>query len=797
MTLKEQVVNALRDGDGIRMFYLRHLQTPHNVEQEQWRVRCPFHDDTNPSLSVNSKTGLFSCFGCGAHGDIFGFRMRIENLDYTTCLSAFASELNIDTDIPSGATRKVPTFDQIEQWSNELFSPSGRSVKEFLNVKRGLRDDTLHKFRIGLDSSTGSISIPVLGSDPREILQVKFIKYDLSTGKKSIRSIGKAGLLGIDKLNLGGNKPLEIVVAEGELDALVLNQEGFTAVSGTGGALTWKPEWAESFKGQHVVVCFDSDDTGRRGATKVVESVSKLAATVRVVDIYGGAGRKEMKDITDFFVKQRRTADALRSIISNSSVVDQHTTQKSQVLQLLESQCYEIEVCPAQDYVNGVFYYAVQITGKPYLVTSNRECFSFAECAEHGVRLRRGEVDKFRFSIGGLRSFLQGEPEVNPQKIFEKTAAYIRRYIVFKDPDCFAFLTLWIMGTYVFRAFRYYPYIHLIGEKQSGKTLLMDILAPIAFNGELSTNATEAVLFRDIQNNQLTLFLDEVERFRSEDRERYGAVMDILKSGYSRSGLVKRCGGKDKDKIHSFLTYSPKVLAGINEIDDVLRDRTIRIQMLRRLPSEPVERYRENKASEEIHCEIRDDLYKFGLTSGPKIAGIYQNNLDDIDGLEHLSNREYDIWAPIVLLANCVSAARENRDLIDMAIRFSKRKISEHGTDDISDNTTSKLLVGLNAVVQEVTPIKEDQNTLTYDTESVFKFFKSLDEFSWLEKKPWLTRNLRRVDVQKGTQKVIGKATRVYVVDKRKLRDLTERYAPGENASVTVTETVTTEYAKG
>ena len=34
---------------------------------------CPFHDDTNPSLSVNTQTNLWQCFGCGTGGDVIRF----------------------------------------------------------------------------------------------------------------------------------------------------------------------------------------------------------------------------------------------------------------------------------------------------------------------------------------------------------------------------------------------------------------------------------------------------------------------------------------------------------------------------------------------------------------------------------------------------------------------------------------------------------------------------------------------------------------------------------------------------
>jgi DNA primase len=45
------------------------------------RLRCPFHEDSTPSLSINAETGKFHCFGCHAKGgDIFDFVVAKEQI---------------------------------------------------------------------------------------------------------------------------------------------------------------------------------------------------------------------------------------------------------------------------------------------------------------------------------------------------------------------------------------------------------------------------------------------------------------------------------------------------------------------------------------------------------------------------------------------------------------------------------------------------------------------------------------------------------------------------------------------
>ena len=47
------------------------------------KVKCPFHDDTRPSLSINLEEGWYRCFTCGAKGGgIVKFHMTRYSLNY-------------------------------------------------------------------------------------------------------------------------------------------------------------------------------------------------------------------------------------------------------------------------------------------------------------------------------------------------------------------------------------------------------------------------------------------------------------------------------------------------------------------------------------------------------------------------------------------------------------------------------------------------------------------------------------------------------------------------------------------
>jgi DNA primase len=57
------------------------------VSGENYIALCPFHEDHKPSFVVFPKTRQFHCFGCGAHGDVLTFLMKVEGLTFPEALA--------------------------------------------------------------------------------------------------------------------------------------------------------------------------------------------------------------------------------------------------------------------------------------------------------------------------------------------------------------------------------------------------------------------------------------------------------------------------------------------------------------------------------------------------------------------------------------------------------------------------------------------------------------------------------------------------------------------------------------
>ncbi len=137
--------------------------------------------------------------------------------------------------------------------------------RSWLN-KRGISNEVIALFNISEHEhpTIGEcIRIPITDSwskyrrDPREDVKPKYL-YD--TGSKIT-------LYGAGKLT--ANCPY-VVITEGELDALVLWSQNIPAVSSTGGALSFQPEWVELLKDKEVFICFDNDSAGAEGMVKAL-----------------------------------------------------------------------------------------------------------------------------------------------------------------------------------------------------------------------------------------------------------------------------------------------------------------------------------------------------------------------------------------------------------------------------------------------------------------------------------------------------------------------------------------------
>src|SRR3954452_20749389 len=78
-------------------------------QQEQTRIRCPFHDDERPSCTVNLTAGVFSCkaAGCGVEGGLFDFVQRKEASSLPKAAETLAAICGVAVPLLDGTLRPV------------------------------------------------------------------------------------------------------------------------------------------------------------------------------------------------------------------------------------------------------------------------------------------------------------------------------------------------------------------------------------------------------------------------------------------------------------------------------------------------------------------------------------------------------------------------------------------------------------------------------------------------------------------------------------------------------------------
>ena len=73
-----------------------------------------------------------------------------------------------------------------------------------------------------------------------------------------------------------------------------------------------------------------------------------------------------------------------------------------------------------------------------------------------------------------------------------------------------------------------------------------------------------------------------------------------------------------------------------------------------------------------LQGKLRDDLYTFALNYAPQIAKINKSSDETVSGLDHLSNREKDIFEPIFILANVIEGFAPELGVLDAIESFSR-----------------------------------------------------------------------------------------------------------------------------
>jgi hypothetical protein len=226
-------------------------------------VRCPFHEDSNPSFSVNPAKGLWKCFKECGQGGIIDFEERYSRCDRETAKRNVAELLGRSADHSSNGTVPEAIYEYWDAHHRQLMFRKLRLPGKRFLLQRPLGDGWVN----------------------------------------NLNGIGNKPLYGLSDLITADT----VLIAEGEKDCdnvRNLNWERskygslhLAFVTNFDGAGRWSSDYTRFFGGKDVVIFQDNDSVGRKHAQDIARNLSPVASEVRIVDL---PGLPDKGDISDF-----------------------------------------------------------------------------------------------------------------------------------------------------------------------------------------------------------------------------------------------------------------------------------------------------------------------------------------------------------------------------------------------------------------------------------------------------------------------------------------------------------------
>ncbi len=267
---------------------IEEVVTRYGVELRGNMARCPFHEDSTPSFSINPSENYFKCFGCDAKGSVIDFvalKFGIEPFDAVKKLSE---------DFGIGIDCGIHNFKQNEsrvaaKQKSEKVKPMNivvseknlQDMKAYVSEcrdnasctdyfqKRGLSDETVSRFCLGYDKKKNAIVIPY---------NKKFSYYITRSVANKEFFKPKAEIAGEEPLFNGnvleGKDP--VFVVESPICAISIMQCGGKAVALSGtGTSKLIAKLTESEYEMPLIICLDNDKAGETAKKKLCDELMK------------------------------------------------------------------------------------------------------------------------------------------------------------------------------------------------------------------------------------------------------------------------------------------------------------------------------------------------------------------------------------------------------------------------------------------------------------------------------------------------------------------------------------------
>lgn len=334
---------------------------------------CPFHDDHNPSMSISPEKQIYTCFVCGASGNVFNFVANYEKVSFVSAVKKVAQKagIKLDINVKDDYKPKDTKYDKYykmfditnKYYQNNIKSVYGKKAIEYLH-NRKIDDDVINEFEIGLSMNDNNVSklLEKKGYDVNELIdiglcgkkdnfiydifrnRIMFPLYNLDgkpvgfsgriyNGEEDSKYVNSKESIIFKKGNLLYNyhralsharEKHQIIVVEGFMDVIRLYTIGIKNVVATMGTAITKEHANLLMKlSKNIVLCFDGDKAGEKATISALDALEKIGITPKIIRL------EDDLDPDDYIIKKGSNAYLTHLNNPMSSVVFKINIDKS------------------------------------------------------------------------------------------------------------------------------------------------------------------------------------------------------------------------------------------------------------------------------------------------------------------------------------------------------------------------------------------------------------------------------------------------------------------------------------
>ena len=244
-------------------------------------------------------------------------------------------------------------------------------------------------------------------------------------------------------------------------------------------------------------------------------------------------------------------------------------------------------------------------------------------------------------------------------------ACVVKTYLVLPDAAADA-IALWILHTWLVDKFTMSPRLAITSAtKGCGKTTLLRLLVHVTRRGKKTGSISPSALFRAVEKFHPTIMLDETEKYVEHGSDLHA----LLNEGHCKGASTWRVLG-EKMELREFGVFGAVAFARNGRIPEDLEQRSINIEMQRRLAGEPLTRLRDGP-SDQLH-KVARMCARWAEDHAEEVGGASVDT-DTGDAI----NRIGDNWLPLFAIADVIG------DDWPARIREAAASLTSHESDSL------------------------------------------------------------------------------------------------------------------